>query len=127
MPTMLTGFLTRRRPAAVAASLAAGCLLLVGCGGSSNGSSNNSSATPTGSALASKLVKLMAANQPQLKSVNVSCPSAPVTQYPINCRFTAKSGIAVKGKHLSLPSRGTVSVKNIQGGTIDYSVQFGSS
>ena len=126
MTKTLIDFLTRRHLAAAAPAIA-GCLLLTGCGGSSHGSSANhpsaGGAVNTGSALSVTLVKAMAAYQPNLKNVKVSCPSGPIA-YPVTCHFTAISLLPIKGKRVKLPSSGTVRVTGINGTNLKYTVTF---
>ena len=85
--------------------LVGGCLLLAGCGGSSKSSSASStssagktSTSTSGSAstsantkpptdLSTKVVSLMAKDNPELKNVRPQCPSS--SSFPIHCHFTA--------------------------------------
>lgn len=69
----------------------------------------------------------MATNQPQLKDVKVHCPAGSITKYPVKCSFTGSTHLAVKGKHLKLPSAGTVRVNGARAGQLKYIVVFGSA
>ena len=109
------------RGVALAGPVIAGCLLLVGCGGSSHPAPRTHTSTkpakpPAGAVLAAGVTKAMATNQPQLKGVKLDCPSA--KGYPVKCPFTATEVITHPKKTLHMA--GTITVTGASGGSYSY-------
>jgi hypothetical protein len=85
----------------LAAPLAAGLLLLAGCGGSSDnsGSSNDSGGGSASQNVAgpadfrANLIWLMSKSNPELKQVKADCPHEPPSGFkpPPECHFTAQA------------------------------------
>ena len=111
MPLLPIRPLAHRR--VTVAALLAGCLLLVGCVGSSSHGGTTTSSFPGGirpigpAKLSTNLIGLMSKGQPYLKHVKATCPSGPITHFPVHCHFTALQVAPAAGssKHFPGPYR----------------------